>query len=108
MDKLLCSLPKIPQERFNHFIRGYFDGDGCVSYGFYRRRGRNKKTFTISTYFISSSKEFLDNISKKLNAYIDVGLGCISKHTGNHKLSHSKNGAIKLTPFGRTFFRIIY
>jgi len=23
--------PEIPQELYNHFIRGYFDGDGCVS-----------------------------------------------------------------------------
>lgn len=28
---LVCQMPKLPQELIRHFIRGYFDGDGCIS-----------------------------------------------------------------------------
>ena len=92
-------LPKIPEEYFNHFLRGYFDGDGCISYGFYPKNDRNKKSFACSTCFISGSKEFLKDISKKLNAYAEMGFGCISKHTGSYNLSYSKNDTIKLFYF---------
>lgn len=89
-------LPHIPKEYFNHFIRGYFDGDGCVSYGFYKKKGRNNKTLKVSSCFISSSKEFLWDISKKLNIYATMRFGCMSKHTGAYNLSYSKNDTIKL------------
>jgi intein/homing endonuclease len=29
---LILEFPKIPAKLVKHFIRGYFDGDGCVSY----------------------------------------------------------------------------
>lgn len=89
-------LPRIPKQYFNHFIRGFFDGDGCISYGFYKKRGRNKKTFTISACFVSSSKKFLKDLSGKLNIYAKMSFRCITKHTGSYKLSYSKNDAIKL------------
>ena len=86
----------IPKKYFNPFIRGYFDGDGCVSYGFYKKKGRNNKTLKVSSRFISSSKTFLWDISKKLNIYATMGFGCISKHTGAYNLSYSKNDTIEL------------
>jgi len=42
----------------NHFIRGYFDGDGCITYG--------KKINKNCTISIVSNKEFLDTIVKKI------------------------------------------
>ncbi|MCX5712302.1 MAG: LAGLIDADG family homing endonuclease, partial [Candidatus Omnitrophica bacterium] len=30
------SLPEIPRKYFRHFVRGYFDGAGCVSHGYYK------------------------------------------------------------------------
>lgn len=42
-----------------HFIRGYFDGDGCISYG--------NKEHTIPTYQILGTKEFLETIMTYLN-----------------------------------------
>ena len=89
-------LPQIPEQYLNHFIRGYFDGDGCISYGFYKRKNRNTKSFTINARFISASRLFLEDISKKLNIYAGIGFGCISKHTGSYNLSYSKNDTIRL------------
>ena len=28
---LVCQMPNLPYELIRHFIRGYFDGDGCIS-----------------------------------------------------------------------------
>ena len=28
---LICKFPSIKEELYSHFIRGYFDGDGCIS-----------------------------------------------------------------------------
>ena len=39
-----------------HFIRGYFDGDGCIS--------KEKKTTTITVTFYSGSVEFIDGVEK--------------------------------------------
>ncbi|MBU0758742.1 MAG: hypothetical protein KKC66_00125 [Candidatus Omnitrophica bacterium] len=89
-------LPQVPKQYFNHFIRGYFDGDGCISYGFYKKKGRSKKGFKCTTYFISSSKEFLKGVSKKLKIYAGIGSGSISKHTGAYDLTYSKNDTLSL------------
>lgn len=89
-------LPQVPKQYFNHFIRGYFDGDGCISYGFYQKNDRNKQSFVCSASFISGSKGFLQDTSKKLNDYTEIGSGCISKHTGAYKLAYSKNDTLKL------------
>lgn len=35
-------LPKVPNRYLPHFVRGYFDGDGCVHFGKYWRRNRDK------------------------------------------------------------------
>lgn len=47
------------KDLIRHFIRGYFDGDGCISYG--------NKEHTIPTYQILGTKEFLEAIMKYLN-----------------------------------------
>jgi len=89
-------LPNVPKEYFNHFIRGYFDGDGCISYGFYKKKNRNKKTLKLSSCFVSGSKKFLEDISSRLSTGTGIGFGCISKNTGSYNLSYSKNDTIKL------------
>lgn len=47
------------KDLIRHFIRGYFDGDGCISYG--------NKEHTIPTYQILGTKEFLETVMKYLN-----------------------------------------
>jgi hypothetical protein len=57
------SLPRIPSEYLGDFMRGYFDGDGCVYFRQHRRKDRGGKLswfFTVS--FTSGSKEFLTQL----------------------------------------------
>ena len=72
--------PKIPKKYFNHFIRGYFDGDGCIY--FEKRLGKKGQMIIkrIRTIFTSGSKEFLE---KMLIALQEKGLK-------NGKIYHSK------------------
>jgi hypothetical protein len=90
------ALPHIPKKHLYHFIRGYFDGDGCVSYGFYKRKNRNTKSFLFVTRFISSSRQFLDDISKKLRVYAEMSHGSMAKYPGYYNLIYAKNDSIKL------------
>ena len=60
----------VPENLLNHFIRGYFDGDGCISY-------RESKCITNDKeynkkYIVSSivgTYNFLDNLKNILNRY---------------------------------------
>lgn len=55
----LIRVPTIPNELMRHFIRGYFDGDGCISQG--------SKTGTMEFYVSSGSIEFLNDLSSIFN-----------------------------------------
>ena len=61
------SLPEVPGEYLRHFVRGYFDGDGCVSYGYYKRKNRSRKFFLLMVRFASGSKNFLGNLLRTLS-----------------------------------------
>lgn len=60
----------LPSEHINHFIRGYFDGDGCVHYSehdcYNSQRGKsyNQTTFVCS---IVGTNEFLNEIKNTLS-----------------------------------------
>lgn len=64
-------LPHLSDDLMNHFIRGYFDGDGCV----YRNK-KSKNTYTVSIvsnfYFIEELKTFLLNKIKLNNNDITI------------------------------------
>lgn len=69
------NLPTIPKKYFPDFIRGYFDGDGCVSFGFYSRRHRKNKVHILTTRFTSGNKKFLENLlmALKINLHLKGG-----------------------------------
>ncbi|MBL7132248.1 MAG: LAGLIDADG family homing endonuclease [Candidatus Omnitrophica bacterium] len=93
-------LPLVPKKYFNHFIRGYFDGDGSVIYGKFKRRDRNNRlTFYLSTCFASANRSFLSDISKRLKENIKTNRGCLDKKGGH--LNYARLDSIKL-------FRYIY
>eukprot|EP01083_Nonionella_stella_P122444 368380_1 len=60
----------MPDEFASHFVRGYFDGDGCIHYR------KASKTFTIS--FVGSH-EFVES----LRMYIKKNVLCNSKANGS-------------------------
>ena len=63
---LTIRMPSIPQRVLGHFVRGYFDGDGCVS--LYRTKGARGKLIVrkLSVIFTSGSKAFLEDLLRTL------------------------------------------
>ncbi|PIQ92394.1 MAG: hypothetical protein COV70_00670 [Parcubacteria group bacterium CG11_big_fil_rev_8_21_14_0_20_39_22] len=73
---------KIPVKYFFDFLRGFFDGDGCV-YSYWDRRWKSSFMFYLS--FTSASPDFVNWLKEKLKDLVGVN--------GHLDLSHSKDGA---------------
>mgnify|MGYP001588375072 CR=1 FL=1 len=89
-------LPRIPRVYFNSFIRGYFDGDGCVTYGYYKRKNRISEVMRMSVKFASASVDFLAQIKNKLSLYVGLRGGFITSGDGCKYLVYSKGDSNKL------------
>lgn len=92
-------LPNVSQEYLSDFVRGYFDGDGCVSFGIYRRKTRKSKANLLSTRFISGNKIFLKNLLETLREYANLKGGFIVKKNSGFELSFSINDSKKIYRF---------
>lgn len=93
------AMPDVPMKYFQHFMRGYFDGDGCVNYCKYKRKDRNDKIYgVLQVQFVSGSKKFLDSLKKYLADYAKLKHGTRYFNYG-HRLAYSKIDSIRLFHF---------
>lgn len=92
---LRLRLPKIPDKYFNYFLRGYFDGDGCVS--IYLKR--NRKTKIIQVIFTCGSYQFLKELSHKVDRLISTGDRAIIRNSRAFKLSYKKMASLNLLSY---------
>ena len=92
-------LPKIPTKYFSHFVRGYFDGDGNVTFGFFKKSDRKSKSPVLLTRFTSGSKNILETLKEKLIGLLKTtGSLCYSKNNA-WVLSYSTNDSKRLFKF---------
>lgn len=93
--------PKIPDRYLNHFIRGYFDGDGSISHGYYNRKNRKSKAHVVFLVFTSGSGTFLKELSLKLRKILALNKGYYYRSKkGNSKwLQYGKKEARKICDF---------
>jgi len=92
------TFPKIPNRFLHHFVRGYFDGDGCVNFGFSQKRG--KKSYFLITKFSSGSKKFIKTLLQKIHKNSKVKGGSIyQKPDGSWDLSLSIRDSLNLFKF---------
>lgn len=97
---LTIKLPTIPEKYFQHFVRGYFDGDGNVTISTYVRANRNnKKSRTILSGFISGSKKFLEKLHINLKKVAGVNGGTLYYHSKGYSLFFSVNDSLILYNF---------
>lgn len=88
-------LPPVPKKYMRHFIRGYFDGDGSVIYGHFKRKNRNDKmTSYLSSCFASANLSFLRRIDRVLKESAGITGGYLNKKSGH--LNYSKLDSIRL------------
>lgn len=93
------AMPAISDGLFCHFVRGYFEGDGCVWYGTYNKKGRKTKPKLIQTHFICGDETFLRKLSDKLSKLARIGRGSIVDKKSGFDLSYAKKDSIKLFDF---------
>lgn len=76
-------LPVVPPVYFADFVRGYFDGDGCVYFKKHKVKARKNKKWVFSSRFTSGSENFLKELHKSLQATtIDRGFIVKKKKKG--------------------------
>ena len=64
------SVPLIDRSFIKHFIRGYFDGDGCFSI----KTPSNRKN-SYASVFIASGERIIDFIIKEVDLALDIKMG---------------------------------
>lgn len=94
--KVIASV-QVPRKYFEHFLRGYFDGDGC-SYSFYDSVFPNSYRFYIS--FMSASPTFLQWLQKRIIENVGVK-GHFSRHIKKEhiQLKFAKKEALALAAY---------
>ena len=98
---LIISFPKnIPRKFLKHFVRGYFDGDGCVNFNFYYVKNRKQLKPAFATRFTSGSEEFLKSLFECLKKYTNIKGGCLlTKKERGYDLQFSVRDSFKLFKF---------
>lgn len=96
---LIINFPKIPEEVLGHFVRGYFDGDGCACYirHFAKDRGYFRQAFFAN--FTCGSKKFLRALQESLHQCMQIGQGSFYGHDGAYRLTYSGRAARQLYNF---------
>lgn len=94
---LTMSMPKIPRVYVNSFVRGYFDGDGCV----YIEKTTTTKGVIVPkrlrVIFTSGSKQFLEDLNNTLvEIYPTLKEGKLYFSSRAHRLVFSTSNSILL------------
>ncbi len=96
---LTVRLPSIPDNFFSHFLRGYFDGDGCV----FLETGKGVKKARIlkriSVIFTSGSKVFLEQLDHKLKTTLLNKNHCIYTSQRAYQLRFRTPESIEILSF---------
>lgn len=90
--------PKVPSAYFHHFVRGYFDGDGHVTEGFYKSRDRKKPKHLLFAGFTSGTKSFLEKLKYNLTKVRIVNGGTLYYSKG-YRLNFSISDSLNLYKF---------
>ena len=69
---------QVPKHLLRHFIRGYHDGDGCITFGYYGSRKKNQKYFNAQCNIVST-QDFCLSFQKYIKNEIDVNV-CVNKN----------------------------
>jgi len=90
---LNCKFPNIPNKYLPDFIRGLWDGDGCIHY--------RKKQMVYNSSYVSGSKLFIKKMYSVLKKNIPYLGGSLSQHksSGTWVLCFAKNDTIRLKQF---------
>lgn len=96
---LTIQMPKIPKKFLADFVRGNFDGDGCV----YIERKRNKEGKLIlkrlRIVFTSGSKRFLEQLAYALYESGHVDLVSVRTSHRSYQIQYGARASVELFKF---------
>ena len=87
-------MPEIPTDLVRDFVRGYFDGDGCVYFKKHFRKDRNKYSWVFTTRFTCGTRSFLESLHNLLDSYVTGGY--ITNKQRGYELVFSKHDSLAL------------
>lgn len=90
----------IPSNLYRHFIRGFFDGDGCVAYRKYKD-GRTKLGILVN--FVGTNS-MISSINEIVNSETFIGLKNITLHTKSPVYYLQYQGSKQV----KTFYNYLY
>lgn len=97
---LTLKMPSIPKKHVSHFVRGYFDGDGCVYFKSLRFTGRKNARYVLQSLFTCGTHNFLVALQVLLQQHGVKG-GSLKKKKGGNELMLSHLDSVAL-------YRIMY
>lgn len=89
-------LPSIPSEVFPDFVRGYFDGDGCVMVW---REKRWRRGWQLRTTFSCGSLVFLEGLRSRLSAEAALTWGSLWFGVRAYCLQYTIEDSLRLHDF---------
>ncbi|MBI2037020.1 MAG: hypothetical protein HYT14_01510 [Candidatus Liptonbacteria bacterium] len=95
---LVLQYPSVPEGLFPDFVRGYFDGDGHVTTGFYKRKNRRTRNHILFSGFTSGTRSFLECLHKDLRKKTAMRGGALYYQKG-WRLNFSNTDSIQLYKF---------
>ncbi|MCJ7792651.1 MAG: hypothetical protein MUP45_01620 [Candidatus Marinimicrobia bacterium] len=94
---LSLKLPQIPSQYFSSFLRGYFDGDGCLTLS---RPYKNKnRAYRVRLVLTSGSKQFLNDIGSSISEFTEIQSKNIYQQVNSFHLVYCKTAALKILRF---------
>ena len=96
---LVAKMPTVPDKFLTDFIRGYFDGDGCVS--LYCVKGVRKQEIIkkLSIIFTSGSFDFLRQLCDTLHTRLDLRQQKVYRGDRSFQLRYATEDSVKLFEF---------
>ncbi len=93
------AMPYMPKRYYRHFVRGFFDGDGCVMFSSFFRSERQKMQKYFQVIFICRYREFLHKLQLVLTKEACVRGGSIHRGDRCYRLSFCQKDGLKLYVF---------
>lgn len=76
----VLAMPRVPQKYLPDFVRGYFDGDGCIYFKHLKFADRKLPRRILQSLFTSGSRSFLQDLHKVLKKHGVEGGSLKTKH----------------------------
>jgi intein-encoded DNA endonuclease-like protein len=91
----ILMFPDVPAKYFPDFVRGYFDGDGCIYFKRLKFRDIKNPKWSVLSLFTSGSRRFLLELQHRLKRYGVKGGSLKNKNRG-FELMFSRRDSLAL------------